>query len=294
MKDSKANKGCAACRRLQQQLNTQDVQIAEQQRTIHQLQQQLAASRKDSSTSSKPPSSDIVKPGAASPEDSARPAGGQLGHPKHERPLLPAERLSTPPVTYRAELCPDCGHGLEETTTPPRVVQQLDIAVTPLTAEEHRALAGWCPHCRRTHYAALPSAIERGGLVGPRLTTLIAYLKGVCHASFATIRKYLRDVLQVTVARATLQKVIGKVSEALREPYEALLNALPEEAYLNVDETGHRDCGERWWTWCFRAELYTLFKIQPSRSGDVLIDVLGRELLAYWAAIILGVSALHA
>ena len=277
MKDSKANKGCAACRRLQQQLNTQDVQIAEQQRTIHQLQQQLAASRKDSSTSSKPPSSDIVKPGAASPEDSARPAGGQLGHPKHERPLLPAERLSTPPVTYRAELCPDCGHGLEETTTPPRVVQQLDIAVTPLTAEEHRALAGWCPHCRRTHYAALPSAIERGGLVGPRLTTLIAYLKGVCHASFATIRKYLRDVLQVTVARATLQKVIGKVSEALREPYEALLSALPEEAYLNVDETGHRDCGERWWTWCFRAELYTLFKIEPSRSGDVLIDVLGRE-----------------
>jgi transposase len=31
------------------------------------------------------------------------------------------------------------------------------------------------------------------------------------------------------------------------------------------------------WTWCFRAGLYTLFKIDPTRSGDVLIEVLGAE-----------------
>src|SRR5271156_2886220 len=31
------------------------------------------------------------------------------------------------------------------------------------------------------------------------------------------------------------------------------------------------------WTWCFRAGLYTLFKIDPTRSTDVLIKVLGTE-----------------
>jgi hypothetical protein len=31
------------------------------------------------------------------------------------------------------------------------------------------------------------------------------------------------------------------------------------------------------WTWCFRAELYTLFKIDPRRSADVLLEVLGTE-----------------
>jgi transposase len=31
------------------------------------------------------------------------------------------------------------------------------------------------------------------------------------------------------------------------------------------------------WTWCFRAGLYTLFKIDPTRSADVLIAVLGEE-----------------
>jgi transposase len=56
-----------------------------------------------------------------------------------------------------------------------------------------------------------------------------------------------------------------------------LLDALPDEARLNVDETGHKQNGQRQWTWCFRASLYTLFKIDPSRSGDVLIEVLGTE-----------------
>jgi hypothetical protein len=52
---------------------------------------------------------------------------------------------------------------------------------------------------------------------------------------------------------------------------------LPGEARLNVDETGHKDNGTPMWTWCFRAELYTLFKIDPHRRADVLLEVLGEE-----------------
>jgi transposase len=123
----------------------------------------------------------------------------------------------------------------------------------------------------------LPSPIETGGLVGPKLTTLIAYLKGVCHASYSTVRKFLRDVVGVKISRGQLAKVLTKVSAALAQPYEELLGRLPDEAVLNVDETGHKDQGKLLWTWCFKAELYTLFKIEPSRSADVLIDVLGAE-----------------
>jgi transposase len=123
----------------------------------------------------------------------------------------------------------------------------------------------------------LPSAIAKGGLVGPRLTTLIAYLKGVCHASYSTVRKFLCDVVGVTISRGQLVKVIAKVSNALDAPYEALLDNVAAQARLNVDETGHRELGEQWWTWCFRASLYTVFKIDPTRSGDVLMEVLGEE-----------------
>jgi transposase len=109
------------------------------------------------------------------------------------------------------------------------------------------------------------------------LTTLIAYLKGACHASFSTVRKFLRDVVRVTISRGQLARIIGKVSRMLEQPYQDLLEDLPTQARLNVDETGHKQNGDRQWTWCFRAALYTLFKIDPTRSADVLIGVLGAE-----------------
>jgi transposase len=74
-----------------------------------------------------------------------------------------------------------------------------------------------------------------------------------------------------------LARIIGKVSRALERPYEELLEDLPVQARLNIDETGHKQNGQRQWTWCFRAGLYTLFKIDPTRSADVLIAVLGAE-----------------
>jgi transposase len=63
----------------------------------------------------------------------------------------------------------------------------------------------------------------------------------------------------------------------LQHPYEELLDRLPEEERLNVDETGHKNKKKLFWTWCFRADLYTLFKIAPTRSADVLLEVLGTE-----------------
>jgi transposase len=110
-----------------------------------------------------------------------------------------------------------------------------------------------------------------------RLTSLVAYIKNVCHASFSTIRKYIRDVLGEKGGRGYLRKLIEKVSLSLEAPYNELLDRLPLETTVNVDETGHKENGDRFWTWVFRAELYVLFKIDKSRGSKVLIDVLGKE-----------------
>jgi transposase len=270
---------CANCERLQAQVAALTTTVAELQAALAQVLAQLAAARKDSSTSSKPPSSDIVKPPqpAPPPGQEQRPRGGQRGHTKHERHVVPPELLSVPPHDYFPEICPDCGLGLRPAGDDARIVQQVEMTGVPILIEEHRSHPGWCPSCCKVHYAALPAVVEHGGLAGPRLTTLIAYLKGACHASYSTIRKFLRDVVQVTISRGQLAKIITKVSQALEQPYQELLDKLPAQARLNVDETGHPDQGERWWTWCFRAGLYTLFKIDPTRSGDVLLEVLGEE-----------------
>lgn len=269
---------CANCERLQAQLEVQRLQIEALQAAVSRLQEQLACARKDSSTSSKPPSSDIVKPPKPSADSGQTPRkiGGQPGHPKHERAAFPPEQV-TLFVEHPLHGCPDCGGLLRRNGDFARVVQQVDVQPPVLTIEQHTCPEYWCSHCDKAYKAELPSPIETGGLVGPRLTVLIAYLKGVCHASFSTVRKFLRDHVGVTISRGQLANVIAKVSDALQWPYQELLDCLPTETILNVDETGHKDNGDLMWTWCFKAELYTLFKIDPSRSADVLIEVLGEE-----------------
>src|SRR3954469_10003312 len=220
---------CANCERLQAQVDALTATVAELQATLAQVQAQLAAARKDSSTSSKPPSSDIVKPPKPQPPpgQDRRQAGGQPGHPKHQRLSVPPELLTAPPYDYFPEICPDCGRGLRPAGDDVRAVQQVEIAEVPIRVEEHPSHPGWCPDCRKVHYAALPAVVERGGLAGPRLTTLIAYLKGACHASYGTVRKFLRNVMQLTISRGQLAKIIGKVSVALDGPYQDLLHDLP-------------------------------------------------------------------
>jgi transposase len=241
------------------------------------LETELAKAKKNSSTSSKPPSSDIVKPPKPPREDGQkRNRGGQPGHEQHVRGDFPPEAIDQV-VPYTLECCPDCGGTLRPFQRPDNVLQQVEIPETPTIVTEHQGLAYWCPHCQKLHCAPLPEAVVKAGLFGPRLTALVAFMKGVCHASFSTIRKFLRDVVGVAVSRGYLVKVIAKVSESLAPAYAELFQRLPGEAVLNIDETGHKENGEKFWTWCFRAQLYTLFRIDKSRGSKVLVEVLGEE-----------------
>ena len=247
---------------------------------VARLSELVAKLSKDSSNSSKPPSSDIVKPPKAKPKGKGkkrrRKIGGQEGHPKHDRQPFAVEDLSDA-FEYQLDRCPDCGGRVKRAKAEPRVLQQVELVASPLRIDEHRGLAYYCGHCEKVHYAPIPPEVKKSGLVGPRLTALVAYLKCACHASFSTIRKFLRDVLKVTISRGQLAKVIQKVSQALKGVYDELLARLPGEPWLNVDETGHKENGKRYWTWCFRSDLYTLFKIDKSRGSEVLLDMLGAE-----------------
>ena len=241
------------------------------------LEAKLAAALKNSATSSKPPSSDIVKPPATPRKpQKKRQRGAQPGHRKHERkPFAPGEIDFL--ENHRLDQCPDCGGKLEVLEQPARVLQQIEVVEKPITITEHRSLVCRCGKCQKEFITPIPKHVQQAGLVGPQLTALIGYLKGVCHCSFSTIRKFLRDVFRATLSRGQLRKVCGKVATSLDGFYQELLAALPEQDRLNVDETGHKENGQGLWTWCFRAPLFTLFRIDPSRGSEVLVDTLGLE-----------------
>jgi len=262
-----------------ERLYEQNATIESLQKKVHELEKTIAKLSKNSSNSHKPPSSDdITKPKSKKKKKKGkRSIGGQPGHPIHERPPFAKDEINKT-YDYTVTHCPHCS-GLVEPmdTQAPKVIQQVEIKEFPIKIEEHISYPMWCEVCQKVHYGSFPPTVVKEGLLKEHITVLVAYMKHVCHASFSTIRKYFRDIIKVNISRGQLAKVIQKVSQSLRVPYEELLNRLPLETTVNVDETGHKENGKRFWTWVFKAELYVLFKIDKSRGSQVLIEVLGKE-----------------
>ena len=249
--------------------------IESQQEKIKALEVKVAKLSKNSSNSSKRPSSDdMTKPkNKKNTNGDKRKIGGQPGHERHVRPLFTDDEIDkTHP--YILTGCPVCDGEVSILDAPPRIIQQMELLEVPIIKEEHRSYPVWCEKCQQIHYMPFPANVLKEGLFKERLT---ASMKNVCHASFSTIRKFIRDVLGENVSRGYLRKVIEKVSQSLEAPYSELLDRLPLEERVNVDETGHKENKDKFWTWVFKAEMYVLFKIDKSRGSKVLIDVLGKE-----------------
>jgi len=271
-KDRRINELEAENRALKETVRGLEETIRELQQIIATLREEVARLKKNSSNSSKPPSSDIVKPKKILVRRGRkRRRGGQAGHAKYERTPFAEDQVDE---TFEYELAKKDAAGLKPLNDW-HIVQQMELNERPFRITEHRARKYIDPRTGRIEIAPLPAAVAKGGLIGPRLSALIAYQKSACHMSYTTIQTFLRDVFGLALSTGQLAKVVQKASAALAEPYAQLRAALPSQAHLGIDETGHPENGRNLWTWCFRAEDFTVFHIDPSRSSGVLRQVLG-------------------
>jgi transposase len=160
-----------------------------------------------------------------------------------------------------------------------RVTQQVELIGKPYKVTEHRARLYQNLRTGQVLAGPLPREVRLGGLLGPRLTALVAYQKGACHMSVETIRRFLLDVFHLPVSHGQVVKTVQKVSVALGPSYEQLQEALPAQAYMGIDETGCPERGRGLWSWCFHVpgeEHFTWFHIDPSRGSKVLKRYLGK------------------
>jgi transposase len=267
-------------RQLQERNAWLEARVSALQAQNTQLVESLAAAKKNSSTSSKPPSSDIVKPPSQQrkrKKKGQRRIGGQKGHPKHEPVPFPPDQVDER-LAYRLRACPvDPSHRIVPAEDRKRTLQQVELAPKPVIITEHTAYGIWCQDCHCYQDAPFPPAVTGAGLLGPRLTGLVSYSKARLHASYSGIRDFLQDVLGIKVSRGYVAKLLRKASQAFGPPHTELIELLPQQLYLNSDETGHKENGLRYWIWCFRAASFVVFKIDRSRGTEVLLHILGEE-----------------
>ncbi len=249
------------------------------------LKEEVARLKKNSSNSSKPPSSDIVKPSKPEPADGTkRKIGGQNGHQKFMRQPFKPEDV-TPVI---CELSAQDAQGLE-VLDEWYILQQIKLPEKCYEVVEYRARMYRDPGTGNKFHAPLPDGVCDGGLLGADMTALAAFLKGVCHASYTTIEQFFEQVLHLAISRGMLCKATMKASRALENCHQQLLERLPQEPQVGVDETGHHNNGDLHWTWCFQTKAYSVFYIDQSRGSKVLTAVLGNEFAGivgcdYWGA----------
>jgi len=253
---------------------------------IAMLKEKVARLEKNSSNSSKPPSSDIVKLSKTTSADGTkRKIGGQPGHQKFTRQPFKPEEIDD---TIICELSAQEAAGLEALDEW-YIFQQIKLPDKLYEVIEYRARIYRDHRTGKKFHAPLPDGVREGGLLAADMTALAAFLKGACHASYTTIESFFDQVLHLDISPAMLCKAIRKTSDALASCHQQLGERLPHEPQVGVDETGHHNEGNLYWTWCFQTRAYSVFYIDQSRGCKILSAVLGNDFAGvvgcdYWGA----------
>jgi transposase len=226
--------------------------------------------------SSRPPSTEHphAKPPATRTR-SGKKRGGQPGHAKAERPLVPPERVDQA-VVLKPEACRRCGEGLCGHDPDPRRHQVWELPeIQPLITEYqlHRLT---CPHCHTATSAELPTGVPHGQS-GPRLIAFVALLMAYFRQSKSRVSLFCETVLHLPCSTGLTVKLQNIATSALRPAYDELVAALPDEAVLGIDESPTKEATHKAWLWDFVAQDYTVFTLRTTRSGEVLDELLPAE-----------------
>jgi len=246
------------------------------ERQLAELRAELAAARKTPQNSSLPPSSQHphAKPPAERPRSGKKP-GGQPGHPKHERALLPTEQC-TEVVPRKPETCRRCGGKLAGSDSAPLRHQVWELPEIKPLVTEYRLHRLCCSGCGATTCGQLPPGVP-ASQAGPRLVALTALLMGCFRQSKRRVALFLEQVLGQPCSSAWVVKLQKQATAALHAPYDQLAKQLPTEDQLGIDETPTKEGPAKAWLWGFVANTFTVFAIRTSRAATILGDLLTEQ-----------------
>lgn len=205
-------------------------------------------------------------------EKSGKKPGGQPGHAKHERALIPADQCQAI-VTVKPEHCRRCGQRLSGADPQPLRHQVWEIPeIKPLVTEYqlHRLS---CRGCRESTCGELPAGVPQSQ-AGPRLVALVALLMGCFKQSKRRVALFLEQVLNQPCSPGWVVKLQNQATAALTPAYEELAAQLPSEPVLGIDESPTKEARLKSWLWTFVASTYTVFALRSTRAATVLQELL--------------------
>ena len=247
-------------------------EIQELRSQVQELQSQLL--KLTPQNSSLPPSSQHPHAKPTPPKKkSQRQRGGQPGHPRHQRVLIPSTECREV-IPLRPRVCSGCGERLRGNDSEPRRHQVWELPeIKPVVTEyqQHRLA---CPGCGKTTCAPLPPGVPRGQS-GPNLVAFTGLLMGHFRQSKRRAALFLQDLLKFPCCPALTVKMQNQVAAALKSPYDELQRELAKQPQVFMDESPTKQANQKAWLWTAVTNLFAVFAIFSSRKGDALPKLLG-------------------
>jgi transposase len=243
------------------------------ERRIADLEERLG---KNSTNSSRPPSTDppSVKRRPPAPA-SGKKRGGQPGHHRKARPLVPPEQVRQV-IDCKPPQCRWCHQPLQGDDPEPIRHQVAEVPPVQPTVDEYRLHRLTCPRCRTATCATLPPGVPQGSF-GPRLRAILSVLAGGYRLGKRPVRQLAFDLLGLTISVGMICRLERQSADELEAPVEELREYVREAAVAHIDETSWWQGRDKMWLWAAVTRLVTVFTIAPSRGADVAKKVLGTD-----------------
>ena len=245
---------------------------AELEKRVEELEAKLA---KNSRNSSRPPSSEHphAKPLPQKKPKSKRKRGGQRGHQKFERALIPTADCEEI-VPCKPDRCRGCGKALRGRDRQPLRQQVWDVEIRPVVTEyqQHRLT---CRCCGITTCGTLPDSVD--GRTGVVLASILVLLTSWFRISRRKAALFASDICNVPCSAGHVSALEAKATTALEPVYNELARILPDQSNLAIDETPFRRGRLRTWLWTFVASSFTVFVLRPTRKAIVLTEIIGAD-----------------
>jgi transposase len=225
--------------------------------------------------SSVPPSTEHphAKPKRKKLPGKKRKQGGQKGHKRNTRELIPAEQCEQV-VPCLPDSCRRCGGGLEPSQADPLRHQVWELPPIKPVVTEYQLHRGHCSDCGITTCGELPAGVPTGQC-GPRLAAFTGLLMGHFRQSKRRTSMFLEDLLNIPCSAAWTVKIQNLVSGALASSYEELRGKLNSQKQLYVDESPTKEKNSKAWLWVAVAPLFAVFGIFSNRSRQSLVSLVG-------------------
>lgn len=250
-----------------------DKRIADLEKQNQMLTEQVG--KLNPRNSSIPPSTEHphAKPKRKPPAGKRRKQGGQKGHKRHQRELIPSEECSQV-IPCQPCACRRCGGELELDGSAPTRHQVWDLPEIQPVVDEYQLYRGHCRGCGITTQAELPASVP-SGQCGPRLAAFTGLLMGHFRQSKRRTSTFLGDLLNIPCSPGWTVKIQNLVSDAVSGPYQELRDELTHQRQLYVDESPTKEKKQNAWLWVAVAQMFAVFGIFGDRSRQSLISLVG-------------------